>query len=181
MAAWKRCAEFAVRIQGRGRWVSRWAPGSFQSGCRFASTSESSARIRKGDCRYAHAARENSGGTGGTKSKRTPFPKRRQTNIINLAEADRVRTEAGALARAGLFTNQIPAYEAAPSVYAERLYLQSFARSTANARKFILLTTNTHDVLQFDLQDKIRSRSAVARRGAQNQINENEAEDFHHY
>jgi regulator of protease activity HflC (stomatin/prohibitin superfamily) len=79
------------------------------------------------------------------------------TNIINLAEADRVRTEAGALARAGLFTNQIPAYEAAPSIYAERLYLQSFARSTANARKFILLTTNTHDVLQFDLQDKIRA------------------------
>ena len=30
------------------------------------------------------------------------------------------------------------------------------AKATANARKYILLTTNTHDVLQFDLQTKIR-------------------------
>jgi hypothetical protein len=61
----------------------------------------------------------------------------------------------GALAQAALFTNQIPAFKAAPSVYAQRAYLQTFVRATANARKYILLTTNTHDVLQFDLQDKI--------------------------
>jgi membrane protease subunit HflK len=78
------------------------------------------------------------------------------TNLINMAEADRVRTEVGALARASLFTNQIPAFLAAPTVYAERAYLQTLVRSTANARKYILTTTNTHDVLQFDLQDKIR-------------------------
>ena len=60
------------------------------------------------------------------------------------------------LAQAALFTNQIPAYQAAPSVYAQRAYLQTFARSTANARKYILLTTNTHDVIQFDLQDRVR-------------------------
>ena len=78
------------------------------------------------------------------------------TNIINVAESDRIRTEVGALARAALFTNQIPAFQAAPSVYAERAYLQTFTRATANARKYILLTTNMHEVLQFDLQDKIR-------------------------
>jgi hypothetical protein len=55
-----------------------------------------------------------------------------------------------------LFTNQIPAYEAAPSIYLQRAYLKTFAQATANARKYILLTTNTHDVLQFDLQTKIR-------------------------
>jgi hypothetical protein len=55
-----------------------------------------------------------------------------------------------------LFTNQIPAYEAAPSIYLEQAYLKTFARATANARKYIVLTTNTHDVLQFDLQTKIR-------------------------
>ena len=32
----------------------------------------------------------------------------------------------------------------------------SFAKATANARKYVLLTTNTHDVLTFDLQEKIR-------------------------
>jgi hypothetical protein len=61
----------------------------------------------------------------------------------------------GALAQAGLFNNQIPAFAAARSVYAERAYLQTFARATANARKYVLLTTNTQDVLTFDLQESI--------------------------
>lgn len=78
------------------------------------------------------------------------------TNIIDVADGDRTKTETQAFAKAALFTNQIPAFEAAPSVYPERLYLQTFARATANARKYVLLTTNMHDVLQFDLQDKIR-------------------------
>jgi len=77
------------------------------------------------------------------------------TNILNKASAERTAREIGALAQAALFTNQIPAFEAAPSVYPERAYLHTFARSTANARKYILLTTNTHDVLQFDLQESI--------------------------
>ena len=28
-------------------------------------------------------------------------------------------------------------------------------RATANARKYVLLTTNTHDVLTFDLQESV--------------------------
>jgi modulator of FtsH protease HflK len=77
------------------------------------------------------------------------------TNILNKAIAERAARELGALAQAALFTNQIPAFNAAPSVYPERAYLQTFVRATANARKYVLLTTNTHDVLQIDLQDKI--------------------------
>jgi len=76
-------------------------------------------------------------------------------SIVNKATAERTAREIGALAQAALFTNQIPAFEAAPSVYAQRAYLQTFVRATANARKYVLLVTNTHDVLQFDLQDKI--------------------------
>lgn len=76
-------------------------------------------------------------------------------SIVNKAAAERVSREIGALAQAALFTNQIPAYEAAPTVYMERAYLQTFVKATANARKYVLLVTNTHDVLQFDLQDKI--------------------------
>jgi regulator of protease activity HflC (stomatin/prohibitin superfamily) len=76
-------------------------------------------------------------------------------SILNKANADRTAREIGALAQAALFTNQIPAFEAAPSVYAERTYLQTFARATANARKYVLLTTNTHDVLVFDLQESM--------------------------
>src|SRR5882724_2527992 len=76
--------------------------------------------------------------------------------ILNRANADRAEREIRALSQAALFTNQIPAFQAAPSVYAQRAYLQTFARATANARKYILLTTNTHNVLTFDLQEKIR-------------------------
>jgi modulator of FtsH protease HflK len=78
------------------------------------------------------------------------------TNMIDLAEGNRTKVEISAYAKAALFTNQIPAFEAAPSIYLERAYLQMFGQATANARKYVLLTTNTHDVLQFDLQTKIR-------------------------
>ena len=76
--------------------------------------------------------------------------------ILNRANAERVGREIDALAQAALFTNQIPAFQAAPSVYKERAYLQTFARATAGSRKYVLITTNTHQVLQIDLQDKIR-------------------------
>jgi modulator of FtsH protease HflK len=78
------------------------------------------------------------------------------TNLIDVAEGNRTKLEISAFAKAALFTNQIPAFEAAPSIYLERSYLQMFGQATANARKYVLLTTNTHDVLQFDLQTKIR-------------------------
>jgi modulator of FtsH protease HflK len=76
--------------------------------------------------------------------------------VICEAQSARQRVEVDALAQAALFTNQIPAFLASPSVYAERAYLQTIARSVANARKYILLTTNTSDVIIFDLEDKIR-------------------------
>jgi regulator of protease activity HflC (stomatin/prohibitin superfamily) len=71
------------------------------------------------------------------------------------AESDRLRRQVSALARASLFTNQLPAYLAAPSVYAERAYMQAFTRSVGKARKYILLATNTQDVVILDLEDKI--------------------------
>jgi regulator of protease activity HflC (stomatin/prohibitin superfamily) len=74
----------------------------------------------------------------------------------NVADAARQRREVSEFARAALFTNQIPAFAAAPSVYRERAYFTAFAGATANARKYILLVTNTQDVVIFNLEDKIR-------------------------
>jgi regulator of protease activity HflC (stomatin/prohibitin superfamily) len=76
--------------------------------------------------------------------------------VTNVADASRIQKVSSAFARAALFTNQIPAFDAAPSVYRQRLYLQSFAAATKNARKYVLLVTNTQDVVIFDLEDKIR-------------------------
>jgi regulator of protease activity HflC (stomatin/prohibitin superfamily) len=72
------------------------------------------------------------------------------------SQAARQQIELSAFARAALFTNQIAAYEAAPSVYRQRAYFQMFPETTANARKYILLVKNTKDVIIFDLEDKIR-------------------------
>jgi len=75
----------------------------------------------------------------------------------NMAAARRLQLESSWYARAALFTNQIPAFEAAPSVYKQRAYYTMFADATKNSRKYILLVTNTQDVLIFNLQDQIRA------------------------
>ena len=80
----------------------------------------------------------------------------RAFTTTNLADAERVQLVTAKFAEAALFTNQIPAFEAAPSVYKQRTYFQAFASATANARKYVLLVTNTSDVVIFDLEDKIR-------------------------
>jgi len=76
----------------------------------------------------------------------------------NVAEAVSIQQQTAALARAALFTNQIPSFEAAPSVYKQRAYFQAFANATKNARKYVLLTTNTQDVVIFNLEDSIASQ-----------------------
>jgi len=76
------------------------------------------------------------------------------TVLTNAAEAERIQLELTATARAAAFTNQIPAYRAAPSVYMQRKYAQVFPQSIADARKYILVATNTDNVIQFDLQQK---------------------------
>lgn len=75
----------------------------------------------------------------------------------NMAAANRLALETSWYARAAQFTNQIQAFEAAPSVFKQRAYYTMFADATRNSRKYVLLVTNTQDVLIFDLQDKIRA------------------------
>jgi regulator of protease activity HflC (stomatin/prohibitin superfamily) len=74
------------------------------------------------------------------------------TVIMNNAEAARLNLELGTTARAAAFTNQLPAYLAAPSVYRQRLYSQAFPRAVAGARKYIIVSTNTDHVITFDLE-----------------------------
>ena len=70
------------------------------------------------------------------------------------AEAEATRTKTIGLARAASFTNQVPAYRAAPEIYTTRAYLQTLARQGGNVRKYVVATTNTDDVIQFDLTEK---------------------------
>lgn len=75
-----------------------------------------------------------------------------------LSEAHSYSNRVGltAAAMAGQFTNQIAAYRASPRVYVERTYLKALEQGLTNARKFVLATTNTQDILQMNLEDKIR-------------------------
>jgi regulator of protease activity HflC (stomatin/prohibitin superfamily) len=72
------------------------------------------------------------------------------------ANSARESLETNAVARVELFRNQIPAFEAAPSVYVRRGYLDTFAQAVANTRTYIILPTNTHNIAIMDLEDKIR-------------------------
>ena len=72
------------------------------------------------------------------------------------ASAESTRKIAAATATESLFTNQVVAFKASPDVYKQRAYLQAMARGGAGARKFILGNTNSQQVLQLNMEDKIR-------------------------
>ena len=86
----------------------------------------------------------------------TSLSQAQAVTTTNTAEANRFQLVTGQYARADLFTNQIAAYDAAPSVYRARAYFTMFD-STRNSRKYVLLVTNVQPNLYLDLQDKIRA------------------------
>jgi modulator of FtsH protease HflK len=73
------------------------------------------------------------------------------------ARGHSIRTVLGSAATANQFTNQAQAYGASPRVYMERAYVQALERGMTNARKYVFATTNTQDIIQMNVEDKIRS------------------------
>ncbi len=81
------------------------------------------------------------------------------SNRVWAAEADEHRAITNAAARAMLFTNQALAYAAAPGVngvYEQRARLEALVEGSRQARKYIIVTTNTPDILIYNLEDKVR-------------------------
>jgi modulator of FtsH protease HflK len=79
---------------------------------------------------------------------------------VTTAEADQHGAITNSAARALLFANQALAYSAAPGykgVYEQQAYLEALVDNSADARKYIIATTNAPNIPIFDLQDKIRS------------------------
>jgi membrane protease subunit HflK len=78
---------------------------------------------------------------------------------VNIAQAEKHGNITNAAARALLFTNQALAYSAAPGfkgVYEQQAYLAALIENSAEARKYIIATTNTPNIPIFNLEDKIR-------------------------
>lgn len=76
--------------------------------------------------------------------------------MVNESKGVAAQKVGEAAGRAEQFGNQLKAYQAAPSVFLARNQLETFARSAAASRKLVVLPTNTHDVIIFNLEDRIR-------------------------
>ena len=68
------------------------------------------------------------------------------TNKVTLAKAEAER-----------FSHQVSAFKAAPSVYMTRSKLETFQQATRGVRKYILSDTESRDIINLELQDKLRS------------------------
>jgi len=89
-------------------------------------------------------------------AEKIPSAQAEATNLISRARADLVSKVAVAAAEAGQFGNRMAAYQASPTVYTQRSYLETLSRSIPTARKYVLGVTNTQDTFLFNLEDKIR-------------------------
>jgi regulator of protease activity HflC (stomatin/prohibitin superfamily) len=81
------------------------------------------------------------------------------SNRVWKAEADEHQAVTNSAARAMLFTNQALAYAAAPGadgVYEQRSRLEALVNGSRQARKYVIVTTNTPDILIYNLEDKVR-------------------------
>ncbi len=74
----------------------------------------------------------------------------------NAAVANAIRLQELARAQAFSFTNRLAAYQAAPDVYKQRAYLQALVRNSSKFKKYIMLSTNVKEVIQFNLEENIR-------------------------
>jgi regulator of protease activity HflC (stomatin/prohibitin superfamily) len=78
---------------------------------------------------------------------------------VTEAQADQHGIITNAAARALLFANQQLAYSAAPGfkgIYEQQAYLAALVENSADARKYIIATTNVPNIPIFNLEDKIR-------------------------
>lgn len=77
----------------------------------------------------------------------------KRVNEAKAAAATKVEVAQG---EADQFVSQLTANRAAPTIYKHRTRMETLARAMAKSRKYVIVSTNTHRVMQIDLQEKIR-------------------------
>jgi membrane protease subunit HflK len=87
-------------------------------------------------------------------TNKVPLAIAEATNLIVRAESAGLTRVITAAAEAGEFLNQMKAYQASPSVYQQRTYLETLVRAVTPARKYVIGCTNTQEILWFNLEDK---------------------------
>ena len=91
------------------------------------------------------------------KAGRVPMARGLAAELVANARSESTNKVALAKAEAGRFSHQISAFKAAPSVYMTRSKLETFQQATRGARKYILSDTDNLDIINLELQDKLRS------------------------
>lgn len=91
----------------------------------------------------------------GEASRTTLLARAESQEKVREAEAWALTYTAAANAQAARFRYQLMANAVAPSVYQQRLYLQTLAEGAGRARKYVLGPTNIQDVFQFNLEDRL--------------------------
>lgn len=92
----------------------------------------------------------------GYRAETLPTAGANATRKLNNAHARAAKLTGEAAGRSAQFANQLAAYQAAPKVFLQRTYLDTLTKSLAPTRKLVLGPTNTTDVIQFNLEDKLR-------------------------
>ena len=91
------------------------------------------------------------------KAGKVPMARGLAAELVANARSESTNKVALAKAEAGRFSHQISAFKAAPSVYMTRSKLETFVNTTQGARKYILSNTDNRDIINLELQDKLRS------------------------
>lgn len=92
----------------------------------------------------------------GYRAETLPTAGANATRKLNHAQARAAKLTGEAAGRSAQFANQLAAYQAAPKVFLQRTYLDTLTKALAPSRKLVLGPTNTTDVIQFNLEDKLR-------------------------
>ena len=91
------------------------------------------------------------------KAGRVPQARGLAAELVANARSESTNKVTLAKAEAGRFSHQISAFKAAPSVYMTRSKLETFQQATRGVRKYILSDTESRDIINLELQDKLRS------------------------
>lgn len=85
-----------------------------------------------------------------------PAARAQAARTVNQAKADTAVYINDAAGRAARFSHQVASFRQARDVYPARNYLETLRTALTSTRKYVVMPTNTHDVIQVDLTEKIR-------------------------
>jgi len=89
-------------------------------------------------------------------ARRIPAASAEATNLVTQARSDRLLRVSTAMAEATRFTNQLAAFRASPTAYPQRAYLETLATALPGVKKYVLVASNTQDVVVLNLEETVR-------------------------